>query len=666
MAQPWSIAQREYGSDGMGDPRDRQVEIMKPALGKLLYGALFVIALPTLLGVWAVETRGLVDLRAIHSLPWGIGIAGLGALLMVQGMATLWFVGGGLPMNAFPPPRYVSSGIYRWFSHPIYLGFSLACIGTAIAAGSASGLWLVSTTVILASAALVLGYELPEMKTRFGAACPGQRLLPVDDESAPTAIERIRCYLTVLLLWLAIYEAFVFIGVPPDAKIAYLPFELRLPVLPWSGIFYDSVYVTILLVPLLVRTRHDLRLFSSRALLSMAIVFPLYLAVPLIAPSRPFPAGGFLGKLLNLDRSWDSAAAAFPSYHVIWAFLAAEALARSPWQKRLWRTWAVLVSASCVATGQHALVDVVAGFLVSLAVIRADRVWTFLRNTSEKIANSWREWRIGPARVINHGGYAAAGVFIGIWIIDTLLGPGKSAIPVAIFLGGTLGAALWAQVIEGSPALLRPLGFYGGMLGTSAGGIVAARLTRTSIWQVLAVLVVSAPWIQGIGRLRCLVQGCCHGRPVLGNLGIRYTHPRSRVWRVASLRGVPLHATPLHSLLWNVLVGLVVTRIYLLQAPAAMVGGVYLILAGAGRFVEEAYRGEPQTPVFWRLRLYQWVSVVTLVVGAIITTVRNSPPTLRPAIHASSTFVALACGIGAWFVTGVDFPESNRRFARLT
>ena len=29
-------------------------------------------------------------------------------------------------------------------------------------------------------------------------------------------------------------------------------------------------------------------------------------------------------------------------------------------------------------------------------------------------------------------------------------------------------------------------------------------------------------------------------------------------------------------------------------------------------------------------------------------------------------FVALACGIGAWFLTGVDFPESNRRFARLT
>jgi prolipoprotein diacylglyceryltransferase len=97
-----------------------------------------------------------------------------------------------------------------------------------------------------------------------------------------------------------------------------------------------------------------------------------------------------------------------------------------------------------------------------------------------------------------------------------------------------------------------------------------------------------------------------------------------------------------------------------------MVGGIYLILSGAGRFVEEAYRGEPQTPTCWGLRSYQWVAVATVLIGALITTVPNSPPTLRPAFHASSIFVALACGVGAWFLTGVDFPESNRRFARLT
>ncbi|MGO9086842.1 MAG: prolipoprotein diacylglyceryl transferase family protein [Candidatus Sulfotelmatobacter sp.] len=635
-------------------------------VGKVLYGGFFTIVLPALLAVWASQTSTLVNLRAIHSLPWGIATAAIGAVLMALGMAALWFAGGGLPMNAFPPPRYVSRGIYRWFSHPIYLGFSFACVGTAIAAGSSSGLWLVSPTVILLSAALVLGYELPDLRARFGAAFPEQRLLPADNESAPSARERIRCYLTVLLPWLLGYEAFVAIGIPRDAKIAYFPFESRWPLLPWTGIFYASVYALVLLVPLRARTRNNLRSFSKRGLLSMVVVFPLYLAVPLIAPVRSFATNGLWEKLLNLDRSVDTAAAAFPSYHVIWAFLAAETLGRTRRQKWLWRIWALLVSASCLTTGMHALVDVIAGFLVALLLIRIDHVWAFLRNLSETIANSWREWRFGPLRVINHGIYAAAGAFIGIWVIDTLLGPGKSVIPAAIFLGGAVVSALWAQVIEGSSALLRPLGFYGGMLGAAAGGIAAAWLNGTSVWLVLAAMVVAAPWTQGLGRLRCLVQGCCHGKPTSEEFGIRYTHPRSRVWRVVSLRGVPVHATPLYSLLWNVLVALVITRLYFLHAGAPLVGGVYSILSGAGRFVEEAYRGEPQTPVIRGLRLYQWIAVATVVLGAVVTTVKSSPIPPAPAVHASSLVVAFVCGIAAWLLTGVDLPESNRRFARLT
>ena len=636
------------------------------AIAKVLYGCVFVLALPVLLWLWAAKTSPAVHVRAIHSMVGGSVLIGIGLILIIWAMWLLWRRGGGLPMNAFPPPRYVSVGIYRILCHPIYVGFALLCIGVAMASGSASGLWLVSPTVILASTALVLGYELPDMRSRFGHAIPSQRLLPISEETSPGVLERVRCYLTVLLPWLLLYEATVALGIPADARIAYFPFEQHIPVWEWSEIFYASVYVAVVAAPLAIRTRRELRWFAGCGLLSMAIVFPIYLVVPLIAPPRPFDVHSALGMLLSFDRSHDSAAAAFPSYHVIWAFLAAEGIAQKRWSKWLMRIWALLVSASCVTSGMHALVDVVAGLLVFLMVVRMEDIWAFLHRGAEQIANSWKEWHFGPVRVINHGGYAALGTFLGVFIIDTLLGPGKASISLAIFVGGAVGAALWAQWIEGSPVLLRPLGFYGGVIGTILGGVLAAAWSSTNIWLVLSALVVAAPWIQGIGRLRCLVQGCCHGRPCDPALGICYFRPSSRVYRIPSLRGVPLHPTPLYSLLWNIIIALFVTRLYLLHTRAAMVGGVYLILSGLGRFVEEAYRGEPQTRVISGLRLYQWIAIASVIAGAFITSLTEVPVTPQPMIHASSIVVASVCGLLAWMVTGVDFPHSNRRFARLT
>jgi len=48
-------------------------------------------------------------------------------------MIAIYVHGGGLPMNAHPPPRFVTQGVYRLVSHPVYAGFSVLCIGVAIA-----------------------------------------------------------------------------------------------------------------------------------------------------------------------------------------------------------------------------------------------------------------------------------------------------------------------------------------------------------------------------------------------------------------------------------------------------------------------------------------------------------------------------------------------------
>jgi prolipoprotein diacylglyceryltransferase len=457
----------------------------------------------------------------------------------------------------------------------------------------------------------------------------------------------------------------VALGTPPDAIAAWLAFERSLPVLEWSEIFYASAYFFIGLAPLLARTRDDLRTFSVRGLWAMTLAVPLLLAVPLTAPPRPFTPNTMLGHWLAWERMLDGPATGFPSFRVIWTMLAAEVYARR-WPRGAWWPlgWALLISGSCVTTGQNALVNVLAGFAIVGIVTRGAAFWEAIRSGAERIANSWREWRIGSVRIINHGIYVGLGGTFGLWIAGSLVGSEHQTAVLVAGFAAVVGAALWAQYIEGSSQLLRPFGYYGGLLGGILGALVAP-LFGASAWLILAAFSAGGPWAQAMGRLRCLVQGCCHGRLAPDSLGIRYTHPRSRVCRLTAWAGLPLHPTPVYSILWNGFVASAIARLWILHAPLHLISGIYFILTGLGRFVEEAWRGEPQTPVFARLRLYQWAAVASVVAGALMTALGHGGPAPTPHFEWRVLLASAVFGAFVWFAMGVDFPNSSRRFSRL-
>ena len=624
-----------------------------------------MLVLPVALALWAGGAASAVHVPPLHSVIWGGALLVFGMATVLAAMASLWFRGGGLPMNAFPPPRLVSSGLYALVPHPIYGGFVIGCAGASIFSGSAMGLWLVTPCVALACSALVLGYELPDLRRRFGAPVSSV-WLPRPTPAPPTFIERLRIYPVILLPWLAGFELIGFLGKPPDAISTYLRFESRIPVIEPTELVYASTYLVVLLAPLFLSSAQALHRFAVRGLAAMALIFPLYLLLPFYVPPRPFHSSTAFSPLLLWERTPISGIGAFPSYHVVWALIAASALAEGKrWNSILWTAWAVLVLVSCVTTGMHSIADVLAGIATYTLIANLPAIWAAILHVAERIANSWREVRFGPVRIINHGGYAAIAAFAGMIIIATVLGPGRAALAFTIFLCSVVGAALWAQWVEGSPSLLRPLGFYGGMLGAALGAVVAV-IFGINLWMAFAAVCVAAPWIQAIGRLRCLVQGCCHGRPADLVQGIRYTHARSRVCRLTEFAGIPVHATPVYSILCNVAIGAALLRLVQLHLSSAFICGIYLLLSGFGRFVEEAYRGEPQTRIWAGLHLYQWIAIATVIAGAAITCVQRSPQLEVSAPRAASLLLALACGLLAWFVTGVDFPESSRRFARLT
>jgi len=634
---------------------------------KSAYGFLFTVLIPLGLAAWAKATSNVIRSPRIDSLPLGLIFCGIGAALLLSGWIALWIHGGGLPMNISPPPRYVARGVYGLMPHPIYVGFSLLCAGVAISTGSASGLWLVTPFVILGSAALVLGYESPDLESRFGAAHTVEHgILPPNAGSVPDPQDRLCCYVFVLLPWFLLYEVTLALGVPGDAIPTYLSGEHRIPVVEWTEAAYASTYVWVMVAPPVANSKRSLRRFCMSGWLAMAIVFPIFLALPFVAPAKPFVPHTLLGGLLAWERRLNSAAGAFPSYHVIWAILAARVF-EERWKslRWLWRAWAGGIALSCVTTGMHGVLDVLAGVVTGLVVLHPETLWEILRRRAERIANSWKEWRIGRLRMINHGAYAGAGAFAILAIAGILVGPGYEGSILTVALCGLVGAALWAQYIEGSPRLLRPYGFYGGVIGVVLGAALTSFYHR-NLWLLLAAFCVGGPWVQSIGRLRCLVQGCCHGRPAAVPIGIRYHHPRSRVFRLADLRNVPIHPTPLYSILWNAYIALAMWRLWVLHFPVHFIGGIYLLLTGLGRFVEEAYRGEPQTPVFAGLRLYQWIAISTILCGALITALGRSQAAPEPEFHWPALGVAAVFGIVCWFALGVDFPDSNRRFARLT
>ncbi len=452
-------------------------------LGELLYGLLFVVVVPVLLFWWSDSVT--VPFPTLEYPLAGAAISGIGIGILIAGVLTIMIRGKGLPMNAFPPEKLVTSGIYKLVPHPIYVGFVLLCLGVSLLYGSATGFWLTTPLVALSCTALVFGHE--------------------------------RHYL--------------------------------------------------------INTFHD-------------------------------------------------------TAHPILDF-------------------AVLMSA-------------VNRFL------QTDRLWKFLLSRTEKAANSWHERRYGPIRIISHGIYGGLAGGIGLFGVTLLCGPSHWLSIGLLLISGIIGAALWAQLLEGSSLLLRPFGYYGGVLGLIVGAVIIS-FFRNDIVLVVSAWGAIAGAIQAVGRVRCIIQGCCHGKKAPAAKGIVVTNEHSRVCGISELKGVPIYPTQLYSIVGNGLATIVLVLLWTLHVQHSLIIGLYFVLSGIVRFIEEGYRGEAQTKIIARLPIYQWLAIISVVTGMLIMLLTTG---VTPGITFSFWPQATASGVIAfficWFAYGMDFPNSNVIFSRLS
>jgi len=634
-------------------------------IGRIAYAALFSVVLPVLLLVWGARMDHLLSLPMVGTPVLGWTVAGIGIGLMLSATRSLWVAGGGLPASPFPPSRFVSSGIYGVFAHPIYLGAVLTTLGVSVATQSAGGLWIVTPTLILATCAWVIGYERDATRARFGEGPAPLFSLPTASEEPPTSRQRLTFYLLIPFQWLIAFKATEWLGPGPDIRSTFVRWDADLPVIPWTESIYFFTYVLVFFAPLVIRSRTELRRYAYDALWASRLIVPMYVIFPFTAEPKAVPGEGFWQSMMQLERDHNALVTALPSFHVVWVCIAAGAWARRfPRLKTPMVVLVLLTIVSCVTTGMHSAADVIAGSFAFMVVSNRERLWSALCRGAERLANSWRELRIGPIRFLNHGVYSAAGVTLAVAVGAALTGTVQLWWLAGMALAAIAGAALWAQLVEGSPQLLRPYGYFGSVVAMALFALLVSALNGDG-WLVLGALTVGAAFGQPLGRLRCLVQGCCHGREAHGFPGIRYTHPQSRVVRLSTLGGVPLHPTPLYSLVWTLFVGVALCRLWAVHAHLSLIVGAYLILFGAGRFVEEHFRGEPQTRTVDGLRIYQWLAIAMIVAGGLVMSIASSPAPSAVGFDAATLPTLLALFIIAYVSYGMDFPGSSRRFARL-
>lgn len=214
---------------------------------------------------------------------------------------------------------------------------------------------------------------LPGIARRLGSV---DSLLPADDEATPSTGERIRFVACVIVPWLALYGLTSKL-VSHGTKFG-MAFEDRLPIIAWTALVYQSIYVVIFLAPWWVRTRRDLRRLMISSWVSMAVIFPFYWVVPSSAPRRALLGHDWITLLLGAERIAFPPIAAFPSFHVLWAVFLARA-SRIRWVG--W-TYVAVIAVSCITTGQHYIADVLSAMAIAPMFVEPERIWKIRRLVS--------------------------------------------------------------------------------------------------------------------------------------------------------------------------------------------------------------------------------------------------------------------------------------------
>ncbi len=169
----------------------------------------------------------------------------------------------------------------------------------------------------------------------------------------------------------------------------------------------------------------------------------------------------------------------------------------------------------------------------------------------------------------------------------------EQALNIAIWAvpGGVVGARLihvidnWSYFSDNPSEIIggSGLGIFGAILGGTLTGIVYMKVKNIPIGRVCDIAAYGLILAQAIGRVGCLINGCCHGRTTSLPWGVMWTNPDTEAELIAQQHDV--HPTQAYELLWDLLI---FALIWKLRKKVRVPGAIYLIYIStysAGRFM---------------------------------------------------------------------------------
>ena len=151
--------------------------------------------------------------------------------------------------------------------------------------------------------------------------------------------------------------------------------------------------------------------------------------------------------------------------------------------------------------------------------------------------------------------------------------------------------------------------FYGGLIGGILGVFIYAKQFKKSFKSLMLILIPVVLLVHAIGRIGCLLAGCCYGMEYDGFGAITFHNS------LLAPNGVPLFPMQIVESICNLIIFIILLVTYKRFLGTYKTVGLYLVLYSIVRFVLEFFRGDLIRGIYFSLSTSQWISIVLFIVG---------------------------------------------------